>query len=132
MVNVWKNHFTKFGSNRSRDKVFEVKKTEKPVGDSNFSAQKLIAKKRIKSSNLEAPGKAVSAPKIFFFNFDTFIILFFVLLFYVFVSIRNNFLYKNFETTKAKNVKFDDVISLYRSHGLGQTHPKLVITKFNN
>ena len=73
--------------------------------------------------------------------------LFFViyLFFYLFIYLLSKSHYgdKNFETTKARNLKLGQMISLnmklrtrnfggVTSRGLGQMHPKLVIAKFIN
>ena len=99
-------------------------KNEMPIGGLNSSSSKTNRTSRIKNSNLEAPGLAVLAPKDKLGRFRKF-----------------HYGDKNSETTKATELKFEAMISLYMklctcnfggapSRGLGQMHPKLVIAKF--
>ena len=75
-------------------------------------------------------------PKLIYDHSDTFFSLF--IYFFIEALFYGD---KNFETTKAGNLKFGDMISLRTkvrtcnfggatSRGLGKMHPKLVITKF--
>ena len=112
-------------------------KTEMPVGGLNNSGSKTNRTRRIKVSNLEASGHAVSAPKNKPWRFwHIFFLSFFMYLLSKLLSGD-----KNSETTKARNLKFGQMISLYMklcicnfegttSRGLGLMHPKLVIAKF--
>ena len=68
--------------------------------------------------------------------------LFFSFFFYLFIySSKSHYGNKNFETTKARNLKFGQMINLYMnlrhcnfgdatSCGFGHMHPKLVTAKF--
>ena len=68
--------------------------------------------------------------------------LFFYLFIYLFMYLsKSHYGNTNSETTKARNLKFEQLISLYMnlrhcnfggatSRGLGQMHPKLVTAKF--
>ena len=74
---------------------------------------------------------------------DTFFSLFFLsffVYFFIYLS-KSHYGNQNSETTKATNLKFGQMISLFmnlrhcnfggaRCFGLGQTHPKLVTAKF--
>ena len=61
---------------------------------------------------------------------------------FIYLLSKSHYGEKYSETTKARNLKFGQMISLYMnlrlsnfggatSHGLGQMHPKLVTVKFN-
>ena len=125
MENTWIILCGNFGGNRSRDRVSE------PIRGLNSSSSNTNCKRRIKVSNLEAPGNPVSAPKLGRFR-------------HLFIYLFKNFFRrcKDSETTTARKFKFGDMISLYMklctcifggatSSGLGQMHQKLVITKFD-
>ena len=110
-------------------------KTETPIRGLNNSGSQTNCTSRIKVSNLEAPGHAVSAPKNKLRRFRHF---------FFFIYLLSKLLYgdKNSETTKARNLNFGQMIrSLYKklctcsfggatSRGLGQMHPKIAIAKF--
>ena len=74
-------------------------------------------------------------PKINYDDSDTFFSLF------IYLFSKSHYDDKNSETTKARNLKFEQMISLYMnlrpstfggttSRGLGQMHSKLVTAKF--
>ena len=94
-----------------------------------------------RSSNLEVPGHAVSAPKNKSERFRHF--FFFLSLFNLFIYL-SKLLYgdKKSQTTKARNLIYEDVISLYMklctcifggttSRGLRHMHPNFVTAKCN-
>ena len=97
-------------------------KSEMPIGGLNSSSSKTNRTKRIKISNLEASGHAVSALKKNHDNSDSFfssyIYLFiplFICLFILFINLINKLHYddKNSESTKPRNLKLGQMISLY-------------------
>ena len=109
-------------------------KNEMPIVALNSSSSKTNRTRGIKVSNLEASGQTVSALKNKLWRFRHF---FFLSLFIKQIKLLD----KNSETTKARNLKFGQMISLYMnlhpssfggatSCGLGQMHPKLVTAKF--
>ena len=117
-----------------------------PIVILNSSSSKTNRSRRIKVSNLEASGHALSAFKSKFWQFRHF---FFFIYSFIYLFIFSFFIYlskldygnKNSKTTKARNLKFGQIIGLYinlrpcnfggaTSSGLGKMHPKLVTTKF--
>ena len=78
-------------------------------------------------------------PKINYDDYDTFIFYLRIYLFMYLSKLLSGD--KNFDTTKARNLNFGQMISIYMklctcnfrgatSRGLGHMHPKLVIAKF--
>ena len=117
-------------------RVFEPK-TETPIRGLNSSSSKTNRTRRLKVSNLEASGHAVSSPQK---NMTIPTLSFFLYLFIYLLS-KSHYGDKNSKITKARNLKFGQMISLNMklctcnfggatSCGLGQLHPKLLIAKF--
>ena len=111
-------------------------KSEMPIVGLNRSRSKTNSTRRIKLSNLEASGHALSALKNKPWRFRHFFFCLFVYLFKQ-ITLWN----KNSKTTTARNLKFGQKISLYMnlrpsnfggatSRGLGHMHPILVTAKF--
>ena len=107
------------------------------IGGLNRSSSQTNRRRRIKFLNLEAPGMLqFQLPDLNYDNSHTFFL-------FLFLSVKNFFIRpRNSKTTKARKLKFGDMISPYMklytcifggatSRGLRQTHQKLVITKFN-
>ena len=110
-------------------------KTEVPIVGLNSSSSKTNHTRGIKVLNLEASGHAVLALKKI--NYDDSDMFFF----FIYILSKSHYGNKNSETTKVRNLKFGQMISLYMnlhpsnfggalSCGLGQMHPKLVTVKF--
>ena len=108
-------------------------KNEMPIEGLNSSGSKTNSMRRIKVSNLEPSGHAVSAAKKNHDDSDTF---FFFIYLFIYLLSKSHCLDKSFETTKARNLKFGQMISLYKklrtsnfefatSRGLGQMHQNL-------
>ena len=118
-------------------------KNEMPIIVLNSSSSKTNGTRRIKLSNLEAFGHALSALKNKPWQFRHFFFLFIYFLFiYLFICLsKSHYGNKNSETTKTRNLKFGQMIGLYMdlrncnfggatSRALGHMHPKLVTAKF--
>ena len=120
-------------------RVFELK-TEMPIVALNSSSSKTNRTREIKVSKLEASGHALLAVKNKLRRFRHFFFSFFISFFIIYLS-KSHWGNKNSKTTKARNLKFGQIISLYMnlrhcnfggatSRGLGQIHPKHVTAKF--
>ena len=85
-------------------------KTEMLIVDLNSSSSKTNSTKEIKLSNLEASGQAVSALKNNVYDDSN---IFFCL--FIYLLSKSDYGDKNSETTKARNLKFGQMIGLYKN-----------------
>ena len=115
-------------------RVFEPKNEMLIVG-LNSSSSKTNGTRRITLSNLEVSGHALSALKNYIYDdSDTFF-------FFLSLLRKSHYGDKYSKTTKARNLKFGQMISLYMnlrpcnfggatSRAFGHMHPKLVTARF--